>query len=1151
MSLRLIIGGAGSGKTETILNEIVAEVGRDPLGTPLWLLVPEQATFQAEEALCRRLGGIMRVRVVSFQRLAYLVMQHVAGAALTPINELGLTMLVRKVLEEKQGELKPFARAARQVGFAAQLVEIILQLKRQCLLPEHLEQILAKHGEHLSLPVADKLRDVLTIYAKLQDTQHHKQIIDSEDSIAWLARHVGDFGDMQGASLWLDGFTGFMPQEFAVLSKLIGLGQVTVSLTLAPELFNRHIADDHLFFPTWDTAQKLRRVAEVQNAEINAPLFLGQRHRYAVDSALMRIEKFFSENDRNLASWPSTGLTVVAVATRRLEVDAALREIVRLCREEGVRYREICIVVRSLDTYENILPTACRDYDIPIFIDQKRPIRHHPLLDLLRSALSLVQDNFPYEAVMRCLKGGLFPLDMGAVDKLDNFLLATGFRGTRWLASTDWVLRAHASPDESHPLADELNALRREIVPYFAALHRQIVAGKTVHDFTSALLDLLERLNVAETLATWAQESEAAQDVEAARLHAQVLGAVLDLLAQLEEILGASELSLAEYVGILEAGLEGLRLGLIPPSLDQVMVVEAGRSRAPEVEYALVLGLNDGIFPARAPSQGVFSDSEKENLAALGLDLGSTARRKVFEEQFLLYTALTRAKRGMWLSYTAADEKGATLLPAVELKALLSLFPDLAVRHETVEVPATDEAVLARLVHPRTTLEALGTSLRQAKAGSLTPRIWWDVYSHLLLSPQWKAETGQVAEALFYTNTEPPLSQSLPRRGSRRILRGSVSRLEKFNACPFSYFAAFTLKLRERKIYKLAAVDIGNFYHLALEKFGDKLAERQLAWAALDENTCRAISSELAQDLQPIIQDNILTSTERHSFLGRKLQRVVERSALVLARHARQGRFTPLKAELGFGHGGTLPALTFTLADGTVMELTGRIDRLDTASGKDGLFLRIIDFKSGLNKLTPLEVYYGLRLQLLTYLEAALRFGQELTGSAVKPAGALYFQVHDPLISANRPLSKEEAEEQVLLAYRTTGMVVADAEAIPLMDSEIGTKSALIPVALNAKDGSIKKSAEVWSAEQLAAMRTHLEAVLVRAGEGIVSGDINIAPSSLAKETACRYCAYKAVCQFDPLLPSNRYRELQKMKADAVWAAIGVREGGGDADVDQ
>jgi len=815
------------------------------------------------------------------------------------------------------------------------------------------------------------------------------------------------------------------------------------------------------------------------------------------------------------------------------------------------------MVVRSLDTYENFLLTACRDYDIPIFIDQKRPIRHHPLLDLLRSALSLVQDNFPYEAVMRCLKGGLFPLDIGAIDKLDNFLLATGFRGARWLSTEDWVLRAHAAPDESHatpdeshPAAAELNALRRKIVPYFAALHRQISAGKTVHDFTSSLLELLESLKVAEILQAWAQESEAEQDVEAARLHTQVLGAVLDLLAQLEEILGSSEVSLAEYIGILEAGLEGIRLGLIPPSLDQVMVVEAGRSRAPEVEYALVLGLNDGIFPARAPSQGVFSDSEKENLAALGLDLGSTARRKVFEEQFLLYTALTRAKRGMWLSYTAADDKGATLLPAVELKALLSLFPDLAVRHESVEVPATDEAVLARLVHPRMALEALGTSLRQAKAGNFTPRICWDVYSHLLLSPQWQAETGQVAQALFYTNTEPPLSQSLQRRSSRRILRGSVSRLEKFNACPFAYFAAFSLKLRERKIYKLASVDIGNFYHLALEKFGDKLAERKVTWADLDENTCRAISSELAQDLQPIIQDNILTSTQRHSFLGRKLQRVVERSALVLARHAKQGRFTPLKAELGFGHGGILPALTFTLADGTVMELTGRIDRLDTAGGKEGIFIRIIDFKSGLNKLTPIEVYHGLRMQLLTYLEVALRFGQELTGCAVKPAGALYFQVHDPLVSANRPLSKEEAEEQVLLAYRTTGMVVADAEAILLMDSKIGTKSALVPVALNAKDKSVKKGAEVWSTEQLVAMRTHLEAVFIRSGEAIMSGDISIAPSSLAQETACRYCAYKAVCQFDPLLQGNSYRELQNMKADAVWAALGISEGGG-SDVDE
>lgn len=1150
MSLRLIIGGAGSGKTQTILEEIVAEVRRDPFGHPLWLLVPEQATFQAEQALCLRLGGIMRVRVVSFQRLAYLVMQHVAGATLTPINELGLTMLLRKVIEESKSELKPFARATRQVGFAAQLVEIVLQLKRQCIEPKHLRELLDHKGAHLSLPVADKLRDILIIYAKLQDTQHHKQILDSEDSIAWLARHVGDFGDIQGASIWLDGFTGFMPQEYAVLSTLIAMAEVQVSLSLAGELYDRHLADDHLFFPTWDTAQKLRHLARTRQAEFHAPLRLGPRNRYGEGSALTRIEKFFSEDDRSLARVPSTGLKVVAAATRRLEVDAAAREIVRLCREQGVRYREICLVVRDLAIYESLLPTTFRDYGIPIFIDQKRPIRHHPLLDLLRSSLSLVEDNFPYEAVMRCLKGGLFRLDIAAIDKLDNFLLATGFRGTRWLAGEDWVFRVPDDASEPHPLADELNALRREIVPHFADLHSKIVAGKTVHDFNAALFDLLERLGVAETIEKWAEESEAEHDVLAARLHTQVLGAVLDLLEQLEEILGTSETTLAEYAGILETGLEGLRLGLIPPSLDQVVVVEAGRSRAPEVEYALVLGLNDGIFPARAPLQGLFSDSEKESLAVLGLDLGSTARRKVYEEQFLLYTALTRAKRGLYLSYTVADEKGATLLPAVELKTLLSLFPDLRVQPEAIEVPRDSEDMLARLSHPRTTLQALGISLRHAKTGHFISPLWWDVYSHLLCSAEWRRETEQVAQALFYTNTEPPLAPEFARGAARRVWRGSVSRLEKFNACPFAYFSAFTLKLRERKIYKLAAVDIGNFYHLALEKFGDKLAERHIAWAELDEQSCRDISTELATNLQPIIQDNILTSTKRHSYLARKLQRVVERSALVLARHARQGRFIPLKAELGFGHGGTLPALTLTLADGTQMELTGRIDRVDTASGKEGAFIRIIDFKSGSNKLTPLEVYHGLRLQLLTYLEVALRSGLQLTGSEVKPAGALYFQVHDPLISANRPLSKEEAEEQLLLAFRTTGMVVADKEAIPLMDSNIGQKSALVPVALSAKDGSIKKTAEVWSAEQLSAMRGHLEAVLRQAGQAITSGDISIAPSILAKETACKYCEYKVVCQFDPLLLGNRYRELPKMKADEVWAALGVAESGDDKDVD-
>ncbi|MBT9152576.1 MAG: ATP-dependent helicase/deoxyribonuclease subunit B [Firmicutes bacterium] len=1148
MSLRLLLGGAGSGKTETILQEIVSEVQREPLGRPLWVLVPEQATFQTEQALCGRLGGIMRIRVVSFQRLAYQVMNHVAGAALTPLNEMGLTMLVRQVLGECRGQLKPFVRAARQVGFAAEVTALILQLKRQSITPQYLGEVLAANNETLPRSVADKLQDLATVYAKLQGKQHAQQLIDSEDSITWLAKHIADYGDIQGASVWMDGFAGFMPQEYAVIEKLMAMAQVSVTLTLPGEYANRNLDAPHLFFPTWSTKKKLLSLAAAGRVKLYPAVILGQQHRFAKNRALARLEQFLSRGEvENGEAEAPLGMSVVLAATHRVEVDAAAREIVRLCRDESLRYRDICLVVRDLSLYESLFTTIFADYDVPFFIDRKRAVRHHPFLNLLSAALVLIMEDYPYEAVMRCFKSGLFPISQEGIDTLDNFLLATGLRGSRYLTDAGW----------SFAQGELLNSLRQTVQPHIARLHAALTGGRTVRDFTQALLTLTADLQVPATLETWAQESEAKAELPMARVHAQVHGAVMAIFEQLDEILGETEMPLAEYAAILETGLESLRLGLIPPSMDQVYIVEAGRSRVPMVKVALVLGLNEGIFPARAPSPGVFSDREKERLAMIGLDLGLTLQHKVFEEQFLLYTALTRASDQLWLSYASASEGGSALLPSVELKRLLAKFPKLAVRHEALAMPKDSLSILRRIAHPRLALAALGLPLREAKAGGAISPLWWDVYGHLAVAAKWRSQARQVVEALHYTNAEHPLPIKTHHRDKARVLRSSVSRIERFKTCPFAYFAAYTLKLRERKVFKLSSADIGNFYHEALEMFHARLKAEEVPWQDLTKDLCQKISSEVAAELQPKMQSSILTSSKRQSYLGRKLQQVVERSALALSAHARQGSFVPLKVELGFGHDGLLPALEIICADGSRVQLTGRIDRLDCAKVGTRLYLRVIDFKSSRNTLTLPEIYYGLRLQLLTYLEVALRKGTSLvdepglvdeTVSEVLPAGALYFHVHNPLLQAERPLSALEATQELLKKYRTTGMVVDELAIVKLMDGALASTastSTLIPVRLKEQGALVWPSNDVWSVEQLSAMRAHIERLYAAVAVEILQGKIDIAPIRLDKKCACTYCEYKAVCQFDLTLEGSNYRHLPKIKPKDVWALLGVGAGEG------
>ena len=687
-----------------------------------------------------------------------------------------------------------------------------------------------------------------------------------------------------------------------------------------------------------------------------------------------------------------------------------------------------------------------------------------------------------------------------------------------------------------------VNRLRRQVGKYLGDLAIALQSATTVRGYTEAVYRFLATLKVNETLLDWADQAAAAGQLEAASLHTQVWEALIQLLDELVASLGEEELPLAEYARIVSSGLEAIELGLIPPELDQVVITSLGRSRNPEVKAALVLGVSEGVLPARIPVEGLFTDYERQLLADLQVELGPSTERRLFDEQFLVYTAISRASHQLWLSYPLADEEGATLLPSPVIKRVLHLFPQLEEeQHPLGPENLVSAAVLPYLAHPQRALLHLAVQLREAALGRPVTEIWWDVYTYLLQTPTQRPALLRVLASLEQRNIEDRLPSHLVRRLYGSTLRASISRLERYNACPFAYFAAYGLRLQERAVYRLAAPDLGNFFHDAMDIFVQRLHQRGLDWGELDDNEYTELTQEIVDDLRPQLQNHILDSSSRLQHIARKLQRTVERSARVLGRHARAGKFRPVAAELSFGPHGNLPGLTFSLPDGTKIELAGRIDRLDVATVDEQSYLRIIDYKSGSANLTPMEVYYGLKLQLLTYLYIALLYSDDAL-----PAGALYFRIHDPLQTVEKPLSLQEAQALALESYRMSGLLVDDVQAIRLMHEDLSGKSLLIPVSIK-KDGTPSRSNHIWSKEELEQMRYHLTRLLLQTGQEIVGGNIAIAPYRLQTETACRFCPYRGVCQFDALLPENSYRWLPRLSRQEVFAQLQQPEGGDEA----
>lgn len=1153
MTLRFIIGRAGAGKTRTCLEEIATRLRQSPAGETLLFMVPEQATFQTELALCAMPGikGVMRAQVLGFRRLAHHVLDEVGGGTKPHIGELGKQMLLRRFLDARRPQLRAFNRVSSVPGFLDTLAQSIAEFKTHLVGPETLEDAALRIHASGEQRLADKMSDLALLYSDLQEYLSDRYT-DPDDYLSLLAESIPRSSLIKGGEIWIDGFSGFTPQEYAVLKALLlESKRVNVALCLdAPEARGDAPAGD-VFHITRLTYQKLTQMARENGVRLEPHLELTAESlpRFAVSPALACLERSFSAHVPERFPGNPTGIALVAGAEPQAEIEAVAREIIHLCRDAGYRYREISIVTRQLELYRDLIEEVFSDYSIPFFIDCKRHVTHHPVIELIRSALDVVITGWTYDPVFRYLKTDLVPVDRESVDLLENYVLAFGIRGSQWTDDADWTFRLRRLEESSDQLSnaerdhlDLINGIRRRAIAELARFEQNIDSAGNVAGITRSLVGLLLRLDVPGRLDKWSEEAREDGDADLALQYAQLWNGLMKLFDELVEALGEEELSLPEYARVIESGLNGLRLALVPPALDQVLVSSLERSRNPNVRAAFVIGVNDGVLPARQRDDGLLSDREREWLASHGVELAPGIRQRYLEEQFLVYIGLTRSSEFLWVSYALADNEGAALNPSVVIGRLRAVFPKLREKVFAAEpgrVPGND---LHYVAHPRGVIPYLATRMRGYLRGDEIDPIWWDVYNHALTNPVTAALIKTVLESLFYHNSDPPLGPNLTLSIYGNPLRASVSRIELFNACPFAHFCHYGLRLRERRIQKLGPPDVGEFIHAALKLFVERAGLKAPDWSKLPDDACAQLAAEVVDELTPALQNEILLSTARYRHLGAKVQKTVERAALVLTEHARRGNFRPLGLEVPFGPGEAIAPPPVTLGD-REMHLVGRIDRVDAAEWKGKQYFRVIDYKSGHARVDLPSIIHGLQVQLLAYLDVVLTCAPQLIGSEAEGAGMLYFRAHNPLVSAEGPLEQTLVKEKVLEKLRMNGLLVADQEVIRLMDSDTGPghSSRLIPVSIT-KKGRFYASSAVLPLDRIAALRSHLRGLIRRTGKRIVDGSVEIVPSVLGRFHACRYCVFRPVCQFDPLFSGNRLRPLERYSSEEIWNRIETGE---------
>ncbi|NGZ73829.1 helicase-exonuclease AddAB subunit AddB [Saccharibacillus alkalitolerans] len=1177
MTLHIRLGRSGSGKTSRIMDEIRFNMRKDPLGPPLLLIVPEQSTFQAEYELFagKEGGGSLRAQVLSFHRLAYRVMQETGGSALTAIGDEGKRMLLYRLLRERRGDLRLFGASSEQPGFIAKLNDLYTELKRYKIdsgvLEEHMQDLVSAGHSPL---LREKLEDALPVYRDFE-SRLSELYVDSEDTLIRLARQLGDSSLVRNAEIWIDGFYGFTPREYEVIGGLLNSAKTVVcTLTLdRPYDGGEQPGELDLFHQTGMTYRKLRQLAEA--LEVGCEVELAQEGplpRFET-SPLLGVLESRLRGDRRAAERAASegarlnadgelGITLHAADNRRAEADAAAREMLRLAREKGARYRDMAVFVRNLDDYEAVLAPVLEDYGIPVFTDRRKSVLHHPLAEFVRAALDVVQYRWRYEDVFRCVKTDLLlPENDGItrddMDRLENFVLASGIRGTRWTDGRPWRDAPKLSlDDEGRPVVEEeeadvrermerLEACRDRIAAPLAAFEHALKTAGTARAMCEAVYLMLEAAEVPQRLDRMGREAADAGDPLAADVHRQIWSALLDLLDQIAELIDSEEVSVEEFAGMLETGIAGLTLGLVPPALDRVLLGDMERTRPLNIKYAFVLGLNDGIVPLAPVQGGLLSEPERTRLAESGLELSPGSERRMLDERLFIYHTLTAASHKLWLSYALGDDEDKPLLPSEIVLELRAAFPFVGERRESgLPAPGMAPSEYRRFVTlPESTLPHLLAQLRLWKAGTEIDPLWWDVLGAYQERPEWDALLRSRLASLVYTNKSDRLTRETSMELYGRKLRSSVSRMEKFTACAFSHFASHGLRLKERQLYKLNAPDIGQLFHAALSDIATRLRLENRSWGSLTVEECLAEARSSVDKIAPRLQGEILFSTSRYGYISRKLMDIVGRASIILGEHARRGDFEPLGIEVDFGPGKDIPPLVFELGNGCTMEIVGRIDRVDVAEGEEGLLLRVIDYKSSDKDLKLHEVYYGLSLQMLTYLDVLLTHAEEWIGAPALPAGTLYFHVQNPLLASPNGMTRDAAAQEMLKRFKMKGLVLADPDVVAKMDRTLTSgQSPVIPVAVK-KDGGFYSSSAVADPRQWESLLKGVRRNIAGIGRRITDGESEARPYRIQQEKACDFCPYHSVCQFDESLDHAGYNHLNKPGKDRIWELFGEADG--------
>lgn len=1104
------------------------------------VVVPEQFTMSTQKELVRLHPNhsISNIDVVSFARLAFRIMEETGRINVEVLDEIGKSLILRKVAADLEDDLTILKGNMKRIGYISEMKSIISEFAQYEIDVTDIEDLITK-GE-MTGALQYKLEDIIKLYKGFREEIKDK-CITPDEVLDCLADAVSESKILKDSVVAFDGFTGFTPIQYNVLSKLFAYTKmVLVTVTIDPKVASdKNIIEQELFRLSKTTMKSLTDLAERNNCKVLDSIVINDNKRLDDNAELSFLEQNIFRFKYAKYNNAAENIKVIPCDNPEKELELIAGEISRLVREEGLRYKDISIITGDVAKYSRFAGKIMDRFGIPIFMDYKRDVMHNPFIECIRAALGAIKDNYSYISMFRYIKSGMITADYEDLCLMENFCIAKGIRGhKRW--NSQWEYHDEDSRDvENRKFTPEemerINNTRQLIIEPLECLCDVFHSKSGAATKTKAVYEFLCKLEAEEKLRELAKQFGDSGQLELEKEYSQIYKTVITLLETFVRLMGEDEISTDEYMQILDAGFSEARIGVIPPGHDQVILGDITRTRLADIKVLFFAGVNDGIIPATDAGGGIISQSERAHLSK-DITLAPTLREKSYIQRFYLYMNLTKPSKKLYLTYSGTDADGSSMRPSYLISTITDMFGK-----EIITSLNNDSLERNNIVTPESALTFLTEHFEAAKKGNST-EVWRDLYRWYLENDEYSKKVNALKKAsgVYYSPQQDNIGEELARKIYGEFLKNSVTRLEKYATCAYAHFLEYGLGLRERDEFEFSNRELGSAIHDALENFSKEMMSKEYSWTTLPQELLDSMADECVETTADELFSDLLKSSKRNEYMIGRMKRIMKRTVWAISRQMKSGEFEQKYAEQRFEY---LAGDKNSSTD-TKVWVKGKIDRMDIAKKGNDLYVNVIDYKTGTQKFDMTKFYYGLSMQLAVYLDAAMKAMKKAEpNSNIIPAGVFYYQVNDPMVEGKIDSTKEELEDQITKAVKLNGLYNSDPEVMRMIDGEIGSSSKVIEGGIK-KDGSLNDAAlkSSVSQEEFDAIREYMNQHFSKCATKIMQGDGTVNPYKLNKNNGCEYCSFSSVCGFDSNIPGYSFNELEEKDKETIMNSICNKE---------